>query len=102
MRGRERTDRRHQQKPGRALLGRRAQQLAKLEAGRIRQVAVDQDHVDFFNIVDAVQSSGALAFTRQQAELEASAARQAISLLPAGEAQLALLALTEYATERSH
>ncbi|MGA1270843.1 MAG: polyprenyl synthetase family protein [Burkholderiaceae bacterium] len=68
----------------------------------IESGGVDQDHVDFFNIVDAVQSSGALAFTRQQAELEASAARQAISLLPAGEAQLALLALTEYATERSH
>lgn len=68
----------------------------------IESGGVDQDHVDFFNIVEAVQSSGALAFTRQQAELEASAARQAISLLPAGEAQLALLALTEYATERSH
>ena len=68
----------------------------------IESGGVDQDHRDFQTILDAVHSSGALAFTRQQANLEASAARQAISLLPQGDAQRALLALTEYATDRSH
>ncbi|NCX22715.1 MAG: octaprenyl diphosphate synthase, partial [Betaproteobacteria bacterium] len=68
----------------------------------IESGGIDQDHDEFHTILDAVQSSGALAYTRHQAQLEAAAARQAIQLLPDGEARCALLALTEYATERSH
>lgn len=63
---------------------------------------VERAHCDFQIILDAVHSSGALAYTRQQAQLEASAARQAIKQLPEGEALKALLALTEYATDRTH
>ena len=62
---------------------------------------VEQEHSDFHSILEAVHSSGALAYTRQQARLEAAAARQAIDQLPEGEAQRALVALTEYATERT-
>jgi len=61
---------------------------------------VSSDHADYPRILAAVRDSGALAYTRSQAEREVAAAREAVRLLPEGEAQRALLALCEYALER--
>lgn len=61
---------------------------------------VDREHPDFPRILAAVRDSGALDYTRCQAQREAAAAREAACLLPEGEAQRALVALCDYALER--
>lgn len=61
---------------------------------------VESEHPDFSRILEAVRDSGALDYTRAQAQREAAAARDAASLLPEGEAQGALVALCDYAVER--
>jgi len=58
------------------------------------------EHIDA--ITQAIIDTGALDYTRQQAQLEAGRAKSAIDLLPETEFKQALTFLADYAVARSH
>ncbi len=60
----------------------------------------DEQHFDA--VLDAITHSGALAYTRQQADVAAKRAADAISGLPDGKYKESLLQLCSFAVERNH
>lgn len=60
----------------------------------------DEQHFD--EILSAITSSGALAYTRKQAQVAATRAAQAISVLPNGQFKDSLIQLCEFAVDRNH
>ena len=60
----------------------------------------DEQHFDA--VLDAITHSGALAYTRQQADVAARRAADAISGLPDGKYKESLLQLCSFAVERNH
>lgn len=60
----------------------------------------DEQHFDA--VLDAITHSGALAYTRQQADVAAKRAAEAISGLPDGKYKESLLQLCSFAVERNH
>jgi octaprenyl-diphosphate synthase len=68
----------------------------------VRQCISQGDEAHFDEILSAITSSGALEYTRRQAENAAQRARDSIRGLPEGHYKEALLALASFAVERNH
>lgn len=68
----------------------------------VRSCIENGDEQHFDAVLAAVTSSGALAYTRVQAEQAASRARAAIADLPESEYKLSLLQLCGFAVDRNH
>lgn len=72
------------------------------QAACVRKAIEEGGRDDFPAVLAAIQATGALDYTRQQARAEAELARQAIANLPASNYREALLELPLFATERNH
>jgi octaprenyl-diphosphate synthase len=68
----------------------------------VRQCIAKGDEAHFDEILSAITSSGALEYTRQQAEIAAQRAKDSIRDLPEGQYKEALAALTTFAVERNY
>jgi octaprenyl-diphosphate synthase len=68
----------------------------------VRQCISQGDEAHFDEILAAITSSGALEYTRQQAESAAQRAKDSIQGLPEGNYKEALIALASFAVERNH
>jgi octaprenyl-diphosphate synthase len=68
----------------------------------VRQCISKGDEAHFDEILSAITSSGALEYTRQQAESAAQRAKDSIQGLPDGQYKEALIALASFAIERNH
>jgi octaprenyl-diphosphate synthase len=68
----------------------------------VRQCISQGDEAHFDEILAAITSSGALEYTRQQAESAAQRAKDSIKGLPEGNYKEALIALASFAVERNH
>ncbi len=68
----------------------------------VRQCISQGDEAHFDEILSAITSSGALEYTRQQAESAAQRAKDSIQGLPEGHYKDALIALASFAVERNH
>jgi octaprenyl-diphosphate synthase len=68
----------------------------------VRQCISLGDEAHFDEILSAITSSGALEYTRQQAESAAQRAKDSIQGLPEGDYKSALIALAAFAVERNH
>ncbi len=68
----------------------------------VRSCIEHGDEAQFEAVLAAVSSSGALAYTRQQAEQAAERAAEAIADLPDSEYKSSLLQLCSFAVDRNH
>jgi octaprenyl-diphosphate synthase len=68
----------------------------------VRQCIENGDEQHFDAVLAAITSSGALDYTRREAELAASRAAAAIADLPESEFKASLLALCSFAVDRNH
>lgn len=75
---------------------------SKEEAGLIRQAIKDCDASQIKQVVEIVQTSGGLEYTRNSAREQALLAQQAIADLPDTEYKKALLGLADFALSRSY
>jgi octaprenyl-diphosphate synthase len=68
----------------------------------VRQCISQGDEAHFDEILSAITSSGALEYTRQQAQNAAQRAKDSIRDLPEGHYKDALIALVSFAVERNY
>jgi octaprenyl-diphosphate synthase len=68
----------------------------------VRNCIANGDEAHFDEILSAITHSGALDYTRQQAEAASDRAKSAIASLPSGPGKDALLALADFAVDRNH
>ncbi len=68
----------------------------------VRQCISQGDEAHFDEILSAITSSGALEYTRQQAQIAAQRAKDSIRDLPQGPYKEALIALASFAVERNY
>ena len=66
----------------------------------IENGGIDETHVGFQAILDAIKTRGALDYTQKKAKSEAAAAKLAIAFLPESVYKTHLLALADYAVAR--
>ncbi|MCE1176538.1 MAG: octaprenyl diphosphate synthase [Burkholderiales bacterium] len=66
----------------------------------IENGGIDQTHPDFNAVLTAITAGGALAYTRQLAQREVTAAKEALAFLPESEYKQVLLDLADYALAR--
>lgn len=66
----------------------------------IENGGIDQTHPDFNAVLTAISAGGALAYTRQLAQREVTAAKEALAFLPESEYKQVLLDLADYALAR--
>jgi octaprenyl-diphosphate synthase len=72
------------------------------QAALIRKALIDGGLTDFEPVLETMQKTGALAYTRMQAEDSARKAREAITLLPDSKYRDSLLELTTFAVTRNN
>lgn len=70
------------------------------EQSLVRDTLIDSSHADFGQIQSAIETSGALDYTREIAEREAEAARAVVERLPASAYRRSLLELCSFAIHR--
>lgn len=75
---------------------------APAEAALVRGALVSGGLEDLDRVLAAIHGSGALDYTRRQAEAEAEAARAALNAIPSTQYRDSLLQLTEFAVTRTH
>lgn len=75
---------------------------APAEAALVRGALVSGGLEDLDRVLAAIHGSGALDYTRRQAEAEAEAARAALDAIPSTQYRDSLLQLTEFAVTRTH
>ncbi len=68
----------------------------------VRNCIASGDEAHFDEVLAAITRSGALDYTREQAERAAARAKDAIAVLPEGPHKSALLALASFAVDRNH
>ena len=66
----------------------------------IENGGIDQTHPDFNTVLTAITSGGALDYTRQMAQREVVAAKDALVFLPESAYKQVLLDLADYALAR--
>ena len=72
------------------------------EAALVRHAVASGGLAELVGVLAAIRSSGALDYTRRQAEAEAEAARNALAVIPATQYRDSLIQLTSFAVTRSH
>ena len=72
------------------------------EAALVRRAVSSGGLAELEGVLAAISSSGALDYTRRQAEAEAEAARVALSVIPATQYRESLIQLASFAVTRSH
>ena len=72
------------------------------EAALVRRAVSSGGLAELEGVIAAISSSGALDYTRRQAEAEAEAAREALSVIPATQYRESLIQLASFAVTRSH
>ncbi len=72
------------------------------EAALVRHAVSSGGLAELKGVLAAIHRSGALDYTRQQAEIEAGAARAALEVIPATQYRDSLIQLTSFAVTRSH
>ena len=72
------------------------------EAALVRRAVSSGGLAELECVLAAISSSGALDYTRRQAEAEAEAARVALSVIPATQYRDSLIQLASFAVTRSH
>jgi octaprenyl-diphosphate synthase len=72
------------------------------QAALIRGAILNGGRKDFADIVAAIDATGALAYARQAARVEAAAAQAAIQCLPESPAKATLMQLADYAVVREN
>jgi len=72
------------------------------EAALVRRAVSSGGLAELEGVLAAISSSGALDYTRRQAEAEAEAARVALSVIPATQYRDSLIQLASFAVTRSH
>ena len=72
------------------------------EAALVRRAVSSGGLAELEGVLAAISSSGALDYTRRQAEAEAEAAREALSVIPATQYRESLIQLASFAVTRSH
>jgi octaprenyl-diphosphate synthase len=72
------------------------------EAALVRHAVASGGLAELEGVLAAIRSSGALDYTRRQAEAEAEAARNALAVIPATQYRDSLIQLTSFAVTRSH
>ena len=78
------------------------QQGTAEEAGLVRRAVASGGLADLDGVLAAIRRSGALDYTRQQAEVEAQAARAALDPIPATQYRDSLIQLASFAVTRTH
>ncbi len=68
----------------------------------VRNCIANGDEAHFDEVLSAITQSGALDYTRRQAEAARDRAKASIAALPAGPYKEALLALADFAVDRNH
>lgn len=68
----------------------------------VRNCIANGDEAHFDEVLSAITHSGALDYTRRQAEAARDRAKASIGALPAGPNKEALLALADFAVDRNH
>jgi octaprenyl-diphosphate synthase len=72
------------------------------ERALVRDCIANGDEAHFDEVLSAITSSGALDYTREQAEYAARRAKASVSILPDGPYKAALSALADFAVDRNH
>ncbi len=72
------------------------------EAALVRRAVSTGGLAELDGVLAAIRSSGALDYTRRQAQAEADAARDALSVIPATQYRESLIQLASFAVTRSH
>lgn len=72
------------------------------EAGLVRQALTEGGAQHLDEVLTAIRRSGALDYTRRQAEAEAETARNALSVIPASPYRDSLIQLCGFAVTRTH
>jgi octaprenyl-diphosphate synthase len=72
------------------------------EAALVRRAVSSGGLAELEGVLAAISSSGALDYTRRQAEAEAEVARVALSVIPATQYRDSLIQLASFAVTRSH
>jgi octaprenyl-diphosphate synthase len=72
------------------------------ERALVRDCIANGDEAHFDEVLAAIRSSGALDYTREQAERAARRAKASLALLPEGPHKAALSTLAEFAVDRNH
>jgi octaprenyl-diphosphate synthase len=72
------------------------------EAALVRRAVSSGGLAELEGVLVAIRRSGALDYTRRQAEVEAEAARAALAVIPATQYRDSLIQLTSFAVTRSH
>lgn len=72
------------------------------EAALVRHAVASGGLSELEGVLAAIRSSGALEYTRRQAEAEAEAARNALAVIPATQYRDSLIQLASFAVTRSH
>lgn len=72
------------------------------EAALVRRAVATGGLAELDGVLAAIHSSGALDYTRRQAQAEADAARDALSVIPATQYRDSLIQLASFAVTRSH
>lgn len=72
------------------------------ERALVRDCIANGDEAHFDEVLAAIRSSGALDYTREQAERAARRAKASLALLPEGPHKSALSTLAEFAVDRNH
>ena len=68
----------------------------------VRACIANGDEAHFDQVLAAITSSGALDYTRRQAEAARDRAKNVISAFPDGDGKEALNALADFAVDRNH
>jgi octaprenyl-diphosphate synthase len=72
------------------------------EAALVRRAVSSGGLAELEGVLAAIRRSGALDYTRRQAEVEAEAARAALAVIPATQYRDSLIQLASFAVTRSH
>lgn len=72
------------------------------EAALVRRAVSTGGLAELEGVLAAIRRSGALEYTRRQAQAEADAAREALSVIPATQYRESLIQLASFAVTRSH
>ena len=72
------------------------------EAALVRRAVSTGGLAELDGVLAAIRGSGALDYTRRQAQAEADAARDALSVIPATQYRESLIQLASFAVTRSH
>lgn len=72
------------------------------EAALVRRAVSTGGLAELDGVLEAIRRSGALDYTRRQAQAEADAAREALSVIPATQYRESLIQLASFAVTRSH